>query len=231
MRHKYSLFAFVCFCLLLCLAKGYSLARSFIVRTSEIEGVINHEYYKERLEYFKAMSREEGQIIFLGDSITELVKFDELLPSMDIINRGILGDTTAGVLNRLDEIISLRPRKLFLLIGTNDMGLTYGLMLNKIAGNIRQIVLRLKEGTPETKIYLQGLFPRYSRSGFLKLMIRWLNSKLKTIAEETGCTYIDLYPLLLVDGELGKEYSPDNLHLTILGMTKWMEFLKPYLDE
>ncbi len=169
-----------------------------------------------------------GQILFLGDSITEGCNFKELLP-FQVINRGIAGDVTFGVLNRLDEVISLRPRKLFLLIGINDIG--SGIGTGAIAGNIRQIISRLHDGTPETKIYLQSLFPTRGRTERPNSRIQELNAELKDIAEEMNCTYIDLYPLLLIDGELGSEYTLDGLHLTGLGYNRWLDFLRPYLDE
>ena len=174
------------------------------------------------------MPIKTGQILFLGDSITDWCNFSELLP-FPVINRGIAGDTSAGVLNRLDEVISLRPRKLFLLIGTNDIA--QGLDTGIIAGNIRQIITRIHDGTNGTKIYLQGVFPTRGNDPRPNVRIQELNAKLQGIAHESGCTYIDLYPLLLIDGELGQQYTVDGLHLTGAAMAKWMEFLRPYLDE
>ncbi|MBQ3447361.1 MAG: hypothetical protein IJG37_06945, partial [Synergistaceae bacterium] len=83
-------------------------------------GIIK-SYYEKKLGEFRAMTRRTGGIVFLGDSITDFLDFDEFLPSHHVINRGIAGDTTHGVLYRLGEVISLRPRKLFILIGTNDI--------------------------------------------------------------------------------------------------------------
>lgn len=200
------------------------LGRRIIRRTASY-GI---SYYDIKVNAFRAMPRKTGQILFLGDSITDWCNFDELL-SFPVINRGIAGDTTTGVLGRLNEVISLRPRKLFLLIGTNDIGT--GIDTDTIAHNIRQIILRLQDGTPETKIYLQSLFPTRDNEPRPNLRIQELNSQLKDIAHETDCIYIDLYPLLLVDGKLGREYTLDGLHLTGLAMAKWMEYLKPYLEE
>jgi len=38
-----------------------------------------------------------------------------------VINRGIAGDITFGVLGRLDEVIARKPAKLFIKIGINDI--------------------------------------------------------------------------------------------------------------
>ena len=80
-------------------------------------------HYEEMVKMFDDMHEDSGGIVFLGDSITEFLNVDEFLPSYHIIKRGIAGDTTSGVLRRLGEVIALKPRKLFLLIGTNDIGI------------------------------------------------------------------------------------------------------------
>ena len=183
--------------------------------------------YANRVKEFEAMPRLTGHIVFLGDSITDMLNFDEFLPSYGIINRGISGDTTKGVLGRLHEVISLRPRKLFILIGTNDIP-------HKIdtLGNLRQIVSRVKEGTPETKIYLQSIFPTRYMHDRPNPKIMALNEGIKSIASEAGCEYLNVYPKMLdSDGNLADEYTTDGLHLSRAGYAVWMDFVAPYLDE
>ncbi|MBQ7217266.1 MAG: hypothetical protein IJS39_14920 [Synergistaceae bacterium] len=204
--------------------------RRHIARMLIHHGIIDHPHYAERMKEFQAMPRTEGSIVFLGDSITDLLDFGEVLPSYHIINRGISGDTTSGVLRRLGEVISLRPRKLFLLIGTNDLG--HDIMPAPIARNIREIVSRVQEKSPSTRIYLQAVFPtRHDRSR-PNALIQELNAEIKAIAQEKHCTFIDLYPLLLdAEGLLAEEYTLDGLHLSDSGNAKWMAHIVPYLDE
>ena len=193
-------------------------------------GIIEYPYYTKKMKEFNAMPRETGRIVFLGDSITDFVNFDEVMPSYHIINRGIAGDTTSGVLRRLGEVISLKPAKLFLLIGTNDIGMD--VMPAPIARNIREIVSRLQAKTPETKIYLQAVFPTRGNVNRPNTLIQELNSAIKTIAEELHCTFIDLYPLLLdSEGKLAEEYTIHGLHLSDKAVAKWMAHIVPYLDE
>ena len=204
-------------------------ARGQIVRTLVKLGIID-SYYVRKVKSFQAMPRELDRIIFLGDSITDFVNFDEVLPSYRIINRGIAGDTTSGVLRRLGEVISLRPEKLFLLIGTNDLG--QDVWPEAIARNIREIVSRVQAKSPQTRIYLQAVFPTRHNSSRPNELIQELNSGIRVIAEELNCTFIDLYPLLLdAEGLLAEEYTLDGLHLSDKAVAKWMEFITPYLDE
>ena len=193
-------------------------------------GIIDHPYYAEKVKEFRAMPRTEGSIVFLGDSITDYVNFDEFLPSYHIINMGIAGDTTSGVLRRLAEVISLRPRKLFLLIGTNDIG--QDVMPAPIARNIREIVSRVQAKSPETRIYLQAVFPTRGSLNRPNTIIQELNAEIAAIAQEKHCTFVDLYPLLLdSEGMLAEEYTIDGLHLSNSGNAKWMAYVVPYLDE
>ena len=192
-------------------------------------GIID-SYYVKKVKEFTAMPRTTGRIVFLGDSITDFVNFDEVLPSYRIINRGIAGDTTSGVLRRLGEVISLQPAKLFLLIGTNDIG--QDVLPAPIARNIREIVSRVQAKSPETRIYLQAVFPTRHFASRPNTLIQELNAEIKAVAEELHCTFIDLYPLLLdAEGELAEEYTLDGLHLSEAAVSRWMEYIVPYLDE
>lgn len=176
------------------------------------------------------MHDDSGNIVFLGDSITEFLDVDEYLPAYHIINRGIAGDTTSGVLRRLGGVIALKPGKLFLLIGTNDIG--DGLFAAPIARNIREIVSRVQAKSGQTKIYLQGVFPTRHNPSRPNAEILSLNREIAAIAAEKHCTFIDIYPLFLDSGgELAEEYTLDGLHLSAEAMAKWTAHLVPYLDE
>ena len=189
-----------------------------------------YKYYTERVKGFEAMPRTEGSIVFLGDSITDYVNFDEYLPSYHIINRGIAGDTTSGVLKRLGEVISLKPSKLFLLIGTNDIGDL--IETAPIVRNIRKILERIHSGSPSTKLYVQAVLPTRQNPSRPNAEIQALNRSLEALAQALHCKFIDLYPLLLdSEGQLAEEYTVDGLHLSRAGNVRWLEYLVPYLDE
>ena len=175
------------------------------------------------------MKQSMGEIVFLGDSITEYVDFGKYLPSYHIINMGIAGDTVSGVMRRLGEVIALQPRKLFLLIGINDI--CDGIEAGPLARLTSKILERVQAKSPATKIYLQAVFPVRLTDPRVNPEVRTLNTSLKAWAEELHCTFVDLYPLLLDDdGELAEEYTVDGLHLSDSAMAKWMSCIKPYLD-
>lgn len=196
--------------------------------------IINQGYYQMKLNTFKAMTKYNNSIVFLGDSLTDYANFDEILHDSRIRNRGIAGDTTLGVLNRLDEVTDMKPAKLFILIGTNDI--SCGRSADEIIQSIRQIISRVQTESPDTKIYLQSLFPVNNikfRTGRPVETIQAVNAELKILADDLKCVFIDTYPLLLNESEnaLDVKYTPDGLHFNGAGIVKWAEFLKSYVNE
>ena len=80
------------------------------------------DFYYKKIAEFENSPIGFDKIVFLGNSITQgLLRHTEKLSRTDIINRGISGDHTDGILARLQEIIHYKPKAVFLLIGVNDL--------------------------------------------------------------------------------------------------------------
>lgn len=85
--------------------------------------------YKDKsvlFERYLMMNKYSKPIVFLGDSITEKIDWKELFSKNNILNRGIGSDTISGLINRTDSIVKLKPSKVFLMIGINDIALGGG---------------------------------------------------------------------------------------------------------
>ena len=174
--------------------------------------------YDRWVSQFDMYTERQGGIVFLGDSITEGAAWEELFPATLTRNRGISGDTALGVLNRLDQVIALKPEKIFLLIGTNDLGL--GISEDVIAGRIEQIAKKLQSALPQTSLYIQSVLPRASE---YQQRVENLNEQ---IARRTAdhAQFIDLYPRFLADsGNIDTRYSNDQLHLLGTGYEVWRD--------
>ena len=182
---------------------------------------------------YEAMPKYDNEIIFLGDSLTDYVQFHEIFPDLRVINRGIAGDTTTGVLNRLDEIISRKPAKLFIEIGLNDI--VYKVAPVDIAANIRKIIERVKTGSPETKIYLETLLPVVNNGKFETRrpsnIINSVNELLPEIAKDLDCKLLDLHKFFAENDNMPERYTVDGVHMNGTGILKWMQFLEPYIKE
>lgn len=192
-------------------------------------------FYYQRASLFEVLPTSKSDIIFLGNSITNGGEWAELLGNSHAKNRGISGDTTQGVLDRLSTITKGKPSKIFLLIGTND--LSRGKSVDEVAKNVEKIVERVKRESPATKLYVQSVFPVNPKfNKFLGHMNRQkdiavLNAKIKAIAARHGVTYIDVYKSLVIPSTdvMNPEYTNDGLHLLGKGYQKWVDVLKPYI--
>lgn len=193
--------------------------------------ILKDTYNRIHRSIFESMPRNEGGIVFLGDSLTDYVPFNELLPGLPVINRGIAGDNTLGALIRIDEVISLKPAKLFILLGTNDI--VYNMSAEKTAENLTAIIRKVKEGSPETKIYLETIMPtnpNYETHRPNDVINSW-NERVRAVAKETGCTLIDTHTHMAENGILPDRYTVDGVHFSGEGIVRWVEFLKPFAEE
>ena len=129
----------------------------FCACTMQAQEQKHSTFYYQRATLFEALPTSKSDIIFLGNSITNGGEWAELLGNPHAKNRGISGDTTQGVLDRLSTITKGKPSKIFLLIGTND--LSRGKSVDEVAKNVEKIVERVKRESPATKLYVQSVFP------------------------------------------------------------------------
>ena len=187
--------------------------------------------YDQRLAQFRMLPDSKKDIIFLGNSITAGVEWQELVGNPYVRNRGISGDITFSLLARLDEITQGQPAKVFILIGINDVGM--GIPDTVTTNNHRRIVKYIKANSPRTKIYLQTLLPlnrdfeKYKGQYDKGEEILRINTGLKKIAEEENIELIDLHARFLnMDGKLEAIFTYDGLHLTAAGYRHWAEVLR-----
>lgn len=185
-------------------------------------------YYHQRTSLFKLLPQSKGDIIFLGNSITDGGEWSEFFNDSRIKNRGISGDFTIGVLNRMAEIYERKPAKVFLLIGIND--LARNISIDSILKNILQIASLLKDKSPLTKLYVQSVFPvnekfqKFSGHTCKRLEILEINKALFDSASKFKFQYVDVFSALAdTTGRLNASYTNDGLHLTGAGYLKWKE--------
>jgi len=190
---------------------------------------VEQNHYAQRADFFRRYPVNRGDIVFLGDSITDGGAWEELFPNVPLKNRGINADNTLGVIKRLDDILKSKPLAIFLLIGTNDLPwFTY--RTNKhILASYDQILSRCKELSPATRVFVQSILPR-GRS--FAERVQQINAELEALADRHGFTFINLYPSFVDEnGALQSELTNDHLHLMAEGYTRWVEILKPYIDQ
>jgi len=179
-----------------------------------------------KVSFFEIFPVNSRDVVFLGDSITQGGEWAELFPNRTVKNRGIGGDTTSGVLERLHQITNGQPSALYIKIGTND--LTHGPDQRDTSyQQYKEIIVRVQKESPSTRIYLQSLLPR---AADYRAQIESFNSEIERLAIEMGVTYIELYTHFLApDGSIADALSNDELHLNGQGYLLWQSLLEPYL--
>lgn len=189
--------------------------------------------YALKVDQFRSYPNSRKDIIFLGNSITAGADWNELLGLPQARNRGISGDITYGVLERLDEVTAGKPAKVFVLIGINDMARS--IPDSVILSNYEKIIHRIRKESPTTRIYFNTLLPVNNsfpdKNHFNKdEHIAALNAGLRKIAAREKITLIDIHDHFLdKDKKLDKQYTYDGLHLNAAGYTHWASLLKPHI--
>ncbi|GEP96376.1 GDSL-type esterase/lipase family protein [Chitinophaga cymbidii] len=206
-------------------------AAAFAQDQPKIDSSYANWYYEGRMELYDQLNDQPADILFLGNSITERGEWHELLPGRKVANRGIGGDNTFGVLARLDGIIQQRPKKLFLLIGINDIG--RGLPTEVILNNYRQILVKLTAGLPKTRIIVESVLPMNDSKlayDYLKNKagkVKALNEGIVKLAAEFRLMYLNLHELFAdADGALKADYTKDGIHLLPAAYVDWVAWLK-----
>jgi lysophospholipase L1-like esterase len=169
-------------------------------------------------------------VVFLGDSITQGWGggLGAAFPGVKVVNRGISGDTTRGVLLRLeDDVLALDPRAVVILIGTND--LEEGATPQVVASNLKLILAALKGHDPRMPIVLCQVFPSAQSKKRPADAIRKINDLYQAAVKgDPQVSYLETWPLFAaVNGDAIAAEFPDLLHPNELGYAKWAAALRP----
>lgn len=194
-------------------------------------------FYYQRATLFEALPIGSEDIVFLGNSITNGCEWSELFADSRVKNRGISGDITMGVYDRLGPVLQGKPAKIFLLIGINDVA--RGFSVDSIVGNIGLIIDKIRKESPATRLYLQSLLPVTDHYHLFEghtsrgALVPQINERIKQLAEGNGITYIDLYARFVDPSteKMNTSYTNDGLHLLGKGYVVWRDLVKPYIDE
>lgn len=169
------------------------------------------------------------KILLIGDSITEGFDTQKLMPEFSIINKGISGNNSKDLLNRLKtDLIPYEPDIVFVLIGTND--LAQGNSDHEILINIKEIVASIKFHLINTEVYVTSILPTRNNELRPNERIKRLNKKIEMLTYEQKVKYFNLFPLFVDDSEnLIQELTEDGLHLNELAYKLWADYLSKFL--
>ncbi len=186
--------------------------------------------------------RGDSEVLFMGDSITDFWRseqgvmagkpvLDKHFGNLKIANFGIAGDTTQGVLFRLQhgEGQGFNPKAVMLMIGTNNIGRNTAA---EIAEGIGAIVLELQKNFPKAKILLLGIFPRSTPNDSARATISEINSIISRLHDGDRVHYLDIGAKFLdANGNIPPEVMSDALHPTTQGYEIWAQAVKEPLEK
>ncbi len=199
---------------------------------------INSSYlpsHQRNLDTIAAMNADIG-LLLMGDSITDgwrntgKAVFDQFYAPLKAANFGIGGDTTQGVLWRLQngEGAGFKPKAIMLLIGTNNSGSGTSA---EIAEGVGAVVLQLRTSFPDAKILLLAIFPRVDKD-VQKQLVAAANPIIAKLHDGQHVFYLDIgQKFLAADGSISRDIMNDGLHPTAKGYQIWADAVKDQLAE
>ncbi len=204
---------------------------------------------QEKLERFRILNQnaKKGEILFTGSSLMEQFPVNELLMTRGmrqvVYNRGIGGFTTEDMLRNMEEMVfAVKPRKIFINIGTNDIG-SQGYRLEKLMENYGKIITQIRERLPEAEIYMMAYYPvnetdklpegEWAKTMFLTRTnenISIANKAVEEMAGRMGCHFINVNQGLTDEaGKLKKEFTVEGIHMYANGYEVVLENMRPFL--
>ncbi len=176
--------------------------------------------------------QDRGAVVFVGDSITQgwQAGLQAAFPGVKVANRGINGDTTRGVLLRLQEdVLVLEPAAVVLLIGTND--LEEGATPETIAGDLKLVLAAMKRHNPSMPVILCQVFPSSAARQRPADQIKAVNALyLAAVKNDRQVIPLDTWRLFAdANGDALATEFPDLLHPNQAAYAKWASALRPLL--
>jgi lysophospholipase L1-like esterase len=186
--------------------------------------------YIQQLELYSVYKTKQKDIVMLGNSITHGAAWNELLNRTDVVSRGIPSDVIEGYISRLDNIINLKPKVVFVMGGINDI---YNwIPVEKIFQNysfmIEQLRKRNIQVVIQSTLYVSD---RWQYAADRNIEVKKLNKLLQLYSLDNNITFIDLNEKMSKGEFLDNFLTYDGLHLNGKGYRIWSREVERILKE
>ncbi|MFA0630634.1 SGNH/GDSL hydrolase family protein [Vibrio sp. 10N.222.49.A3] len=189
--------------------RGHSMSR--YIMTSD-----NHRHFSPNAD-----------LVMFGDSITEWAPWADIFRDVSMVNRGLAGDTTTGMLRRIDTTLNVKPNLVCFMAGINDLAQGYD--VEHIYRNYIDMLEVWQEN--DIRILVQSTLYVGSKLQGLNPSVELLNSKISEYCTQQGIAFLDVNSVLSPNKLLSNEYSCDDLHLNAKAYQAWAEVLQPTIAE
>lgn len=194
-------------------------------------------YFNHKIDNIQ---KQDQNIVFFGDSITEQYNVKEFYDDLRVVNSGISGNQTVDLLTQIEtRLYDYNPSKVVILIGINDID--KGKSDNEILNNLKGIIKGIKENRKSAEIYIESIYPVNRNVGdrttemlnngdLNNKRVKELNKKIKNLCKNEDIPYINVYDVLTdSEGNLKDIYTEDGVHLNDLGYYKVTNTVKKYI--
>ncbi len=219
------------------------LVVSIFAQKPDLKAILEKQkkHHFDRIDEFKKENEQldpnKKYVVLLGDSLTEGFNTKKFFEGLPVLNRGIISDTIGtvkddhrGLLKRLDSsCFDCQPSHIFILIGVNDIN--DGIPIDELIAGYKELIEKIKEGCPDTKIFIQSALPARGKYAELNEKILDYNAKLQKIAQEMDVDYVNLHPLMKDEnGELKAEFTKDGVHINDSAYEIWKSEILKLID-
>lgn len=189
--------------------RGHSMSR--YIMTSD-----NHRHFSPNAD-----------LVMFGDSITEWAPWADIFRDVSMVNRGLAGDTTTGMLRRIDTTLNVKPKLVCFMAGINDLAQGYD--VDHIYQNYIDMLKVWQEN--DIRILVQSTLYVGSKLQGLNSSVELLNRKISEYCSQQGIAFLDVNSVLSPNQILSNEYSCDDVHLNAKAYQVWAEVLQPAITE
>ena len=195
-------------------------------------------HYNKRVAQFAPLHDiDSATIVMLGNSLTENGGdwTERIGTRLKVVNRGIIGDNTTGMIERLCQITPYHPRAIFLMAGINDM--SGNLTSDQVASRVITLIDSIRSQSPETKLIVQSILPINESNGRWRTLsgrtndIPFANMLINAYCESKGITFVDIFHRMTrgQSNTLRPDLTSDGLHLNAEGYKIWAFELKRHV--
>jgi len=182
-------------------------------------------FYEQTREQY-ALFHGRYDVVMFGDSLTERGHWQDLFPDVKIGNRGIGGDDTQGMLDRVSDVEKTGAKRVFIMAGTND--LSRRVPPEAIAKNIISIA-KYFSARGINPVIESTILSGKDRIG-KNPKINQINKLLRLEAQANGFVYLDINKVIAPSGYLPEDFTIDGTHLTAAGYNSWRWALQPFIN-
>ena len=206
-------------------------------KAQHVEYRSTKHYNKRVMQFEREGGIDENTIVMMGNSLTENGKdWAERLGTSQVVNRGIIGDNTIGMTERLCQITPHHPKVIFLMAGINDM-VNDNPAIN-VATSVINLIEAIRQQSPTTKLFVESMLPINESTGRWRTLagrtddIPLANMYIRAYCESKGITFVDLFHQMTYpySNILRNELSADGLHITEAGYQIWAKEIKKQLN-